>query len=74
MIALAFALSVAATEPTLKQVPSRTAAYVEDFERELTGLVGEERRNLRSGCLRASGPSEQRRLNAEERRLRSSGE
>ena len=42
MIALAVALSMAAAEPTLKEVLSRAASYVESFERELAGLVGEE--------------------------------
>jgi len=42
MITVVIALSMAAVEPSLKEVLSRAATYVESFERELAGLVGEE--------------------------------
>lgn len=42
MIALLFALGIGAAEPTLQEVLSRAAAYVESFQRKLSGLVGEE--------------------------------
>ena len=43
MMTWLLALSVAAAEPSLQQVLARAAAYVESFERELAGLVGDER-------------------------------
>jgi len=42
MIALLLALGIGAAEPSLQEVLARAAAYVESFQRQLSGLVGEE--------------------------------